>query len=125
MPLRAPAHLTPLPELPPQERRATSQPPGSPGSAFDTPRPQRARPRLRDIGSESGEETALAPSALVSATMGAGSQVLEQPLAASEMPPALSRRMRLARRRRHIIWALCAAATLLVAVLAYRILAGG
>jgi serine/threonine protein kinase len=126
MPLRAPAHLTPLPQLPPGDEphpALDAAELGSSGSAFDTPRPVLVRPRLRDIGTESGEETAISPGMLSSSV--APQAPRPRHLSVSETPPELSRIMRAARRKRHLIWALSAAATLIVALVVYGILAGG
>jgi hypothetical protein len=131
MPLRAPAHLTPLPQLAASERPHPAIDEvdlRSAGSAFDTPRPVPlpVRPRLRDIGTESGEETAIAPGQL-SGTLGAQPLAAprSRPFSASVTPPELSRLMRAARRKRHLVWAIAAVVTVLVALLAYGVLAGG
>jgi len=124
MPLRAPAHLTPLPGILDAHSgvQLDTPLPESVGSAFDEHRPLLLRPKLRDISDDSGEQTALASSTPVSGTMGA----LPPPRAfsKSETPAELSTLMR-RRRRQRLAWTIAAgAATLIAAIVAYGIFSG-
>ena len=127
LPLRAPPHMTPPPGLDAAALAAVGLDAAVPrsGSVFEEPRPVTARPVLRDVGLDTGEQTALAAPGL-SGTIGAGSAMPPRPpieafaSSASQVNPLDGR----LRRRQRLILIAVAVATAVVAVVAYGLVAG-